>query len=129
MAGPPLTPTRLQQVRALFEEALERTEAERLDYVVRACGDDTTLRAEVESLLAALERGGATWNRPLGVAALTEAMTGEETGVVGHRIGAYEVTRMVGCGGMGAVYEGTRADDQYRHVTRPRGDSRTSYPL
>ena len=33
---------------------------------------------------------------------------------VGTRIGAYDIVRRIGVGGMGTVYEGVRADDQYR---------------
>lgn len=33
---------------------------------------------------------------------------------VGARLGAWEITRRVGAGGMGTVYEATRADDQYQ---------------
>ncbi|MFN7543980.1 MAG: serine/threonine protein kinase [Acidobacteriota bacterium] len=33
--------------------------------------------------------------------------------IVGRRLGAYEVTREIGRGGMGAVFEARRADDSY----------------
>lgn len=41
-----------KRTQALFEEALERPDEERVEFVQQACGDDDTLRAEVESLLA-----------------------------------------------------------------------------
>ena len=55
-----------------------------------------------------------SWTDSIG-ALLGDALTEhEESGAVGRRIGPYEVTRLVGVGGMGAVYEAVRADDQYR---------------
>lgn len=117
MTRPALTPTRLERVRALFDAALEEPTASRADYLARACGDDAPLRAEVESLLAALERGGDTWDRPgdtLLASALSRPVPDEDDGaVIGRRIGVYEITRLIGYGGMGAVYEGARADDEY----------------
>ncbi|MEP7346165.1 MAG: serine/threonine-protein kinase [Gemmatimonadaceae bacterium] len=113
MATPDITATRLVRIREVFEGALEVTHAEREAYVQAASGDDIALRAEVESLLAALDRGGETWESPLGPL-LSDALTGHEEDVVGRRIGPYDVTRLLGYGGMGAVYEGTRADDQFR---------------
>jgi len=112
-----LTPARLERVRELFEAALEEPTAARAAFLSRACGDDAALYVEVESLLAALERGGQTWDRPgdsLLAAALADRAIDENDGaVIGRRIGVYEITRLIGYGGMGAVYEGSRADDEY----------------
>ncbi len=112
-----LTPARLARVRELFEEALEEPTSSRAAHLARVCGEDQELRGEVESLLAALERGGQTWDRP-GEALLVRAMAergpdDEGAAVIGRRVGVYEITRLIGYGGMGAVYEGARADDEY----------------
>ena len=66
MSASPITPTRLVRIRELFDNALELETGQRASYLVGACGSDDTLRSEVESLLSALERGGDTWNLPLG---------------------------------------------------------------
>lgn len=114
MAAPDLSATRLARIREVFDGALEVTQEERPEYVRRVCGADTTLRTEVESLLAALDRGAATWESPLGPL-LADALSGNAADdVVGRRIGPYDVTQLLGYGGMGAVYEGVRADDQFR---------------
>jgi eukaryotic-like serine/threonine-protein kinase len=118
----PLTPDRLARIRALFDEALERTEADREGYLRRACGDDGALFDEVTSLLEVLSRQNSTWGSPVDddLARALERAIGDadhaaaQQDAVGSRIGAYEITRLIGMGGMGAVYEGVRADDQYR---------------
>ncbi len=108
----PLTPTRLVRIRALFDEALEYTGSERDAYLARACGGDRGLQHDVQSLLDALDRSG-TWEPP-GVEEFAEAVAAQGEGTaVGTRIGVYEITRLIGYGGMGAVYEGVRNDDQF----------------
>lgn len=118
MSRPALTPARLVRVRELFDQALEEPTGTRADFLARMCGEDVELRAEVESLLAALDRGGQTWDRPgealLGRALGERSPEDDATSVIGQRVGVYEITRLIGYGGMGAVYEGARADDAYR---------------
>jgi eukaryotic-like serine/threonine-protein kinase len=48
-----MTPDRWQRVAQVCESALEREPSSRAAFVAEACGDDETLRREVESLLAA----------------------------------------------------------------------------
>jgi tRNA A-37 threonylcarbamoyl transferase component Bud32 len=59
----PLTPERYARVKAMFLQACELGEADRLAFIEEQCGDDVELRKEVESLLAhdnsqTLIRGG-----------------------------------------------------------------------
>jgi len=114
MSAAPITPTRLVRIRELFDNALELETGQRASYLVGACGSDDTLRSEVDSLLAALERGGDTWNLPLGGVLASALLDADEEGVVGRRVGPYHVKRLIGFGGMGAVYEGTRVDDHFQ---------------
>ncbi|MEP7380824.1 MAG: serine/threonine-protein kinase [Gemmatimonadota bacterium] len=110
----PMTPTRLVRVRELFDTALEMTGSERDNYLRRACVADESLQVEVESLLSALERGSGTWDRPLGSVLADAVAAGDHAAGVGTRIGPYALTRLLGVGGMGAVYEGVRDDDQFQ---------------
>ena len=50
-----MTPEAWQRVKAVFDAARERPPAERASYLEAACGGDASLRAEVESLLAAAD--------------------------------------------------------------------------
>ncbi len=113
MAEQPISPTRLVRIRQLFEGALERDTSERKTYLANASGGDDSLIHEVESLLAALARGSDTWERPFGEMIKDALSTADEAGYVGKRIGAYDISRLIGYGGMGAVYEGVRADDTF----------------
>jgi hypothetical protein len=44
---------RWQRIKDVFQAALERPAAERAAFLGKACGDDSELRREVESLLNA----------------------------------------------------------------------------
>ncbi len=111
--SPSLTPTRLQEIRGLFEQALERSgAADRRQFLLEATRHDPSLLPEVESLLGALERAGDTFPRL--PASEVSAVLRDRGDKVGMRLGNYELVRRIGAGGMGEVYEGVRADDQYR---------------
>lgn len=43
-----------QQIRKIFDDALCRKSEERYEFITRACGGNTALLAEVESLLSSL---------------------------------------------------------------------------
>ncbi|MBS0659755.1 MAG: serine/threonine protein kinase [Verrucomicrobia bacterium] len=71
---------------------------------------DPTTRAEVESLLQALDGRDGFLESPLMAAA--PAVTGT-TLAEGRRIGPWRVLRLLGEGGMGAVWLGERADGRF----------------
>jgi eukaryotic-like serine/threonine-protein kinase len=89
-----------QQVKELFEAALEHVQPARGAFLSEACPDDDEVRAEVQSLLAAHERDSGFMNEPIGNLIL------EDKPVLhpGQRLGNYEVTAPLGKGGMGQVY-------------------------
>jgi serine/threonine protein kinase/Tol biopolymer transport system component len=81
------------RVKQVLEEALDRPPGERRECVRRACGNDEALRAEVESLLAAIAQAG-TFIEPPGRRELD----------AGDSLGTYTVLEFLGAGGMGEVY-------------------------
>ena len=105
-----MTPERWRQVKALFEQALERAAAQRAQWLASACGPDEELRLAVERLLAQHERAEA--EDFIGGPALPGATEGWE----GRRLGAWRLTRRLGQGGMGTVYEAEREEPPRQHA-------------
>jgi serine/threonine-protein kinase len=105
---------RFRRADAIFDAALDLPEAAQAAYVVRACGDDAALRAEVLGLLGASRIDGGLLD---GAAAPVAAMLGvagaPAEGMVPVRVGPFEVVREIGRGGMGRVFLARRADGQF----------------
>src|ERR1700730_3297590 len=55
---------RWEQIEQLFHSALEREERERAAFLLQACGGDSALREEVESLLAEKQGQGNLLSMP-----------------------------------------------------------------
>ncbi len=59
-----MSPERWQQVKEIFDSALQYEPAERARFVSEACGEDVALRREVESLIASHEKDGSFIDSP-----------------------------------------------------------------
>lgn len=92
-----------RRVRKLFDSALRRAPAERRDFLIRECGGDASLLAEVESLLSSLDGAGSFLDKP----ALDAPTRQLETLSEGRSIGHYLIGEKIGSGGMGEVYLAT----------------------
>jgi serine/threonine protein kinase/tetratricopeptide (TPR) repeat protein len=103
---------RLRRVRELFDAVLDTPTSDRAAFLARAAGSDAGLRREVEELVTASAATGALDRAPFAGEAAVPAR--ESSQLVGQRLGPYTVSALIGTGGMGAVYEAVRADDQYR---------------
>jgi serine/threonine-protein kinase len=104
-----------ERVSAVVERVIESPADARSALLDELCGNDLVLRQEAESLVAAHQTGGDRFERP--AADLLSGIRSDGTGatvVAGQRIGPYQVVREIGRGGMGAVFEAFRADDDFR---------------
>src|SRR5262249_9040606 len=92
----------------------ERKPGERMAFLQETCGADESLRAEVESLLAEEQNVVTASGIKEGACVSPPIAAPAEDLMIGRRLGAYEIARRIGSGGMAAVYLAARADDQYR---------------
>jgi serine/threonine protein kinase len=120
-----MTPEQWQQIKDVLNQALELEPADRAGFLDRACAGDSSLRKEVEALLAADEAAGTEFlDEPqaidLRLAANLMAVKIDGNPVpstdawIGRRVGPYKIVEQLGAGGMGEVYRAFRADDQYK---------------
>ena len=102
-----------QLIRRIFHEAVDLPPGERGDFVSRAAEGDESLRVEVESLLASHDHAASFIEPPgdqVNTIVLDEVNADQ---MIGRRVGSYKIVREIGRGGMGSVYLGARADDEF----------------
>ena len=96
-----MDPTRFQRLESLFPDMADLAPGQAREAALLArCGADAALAADLRALLdqeARLAADAAGADPHLGL-----------------RLGSYEVTGLIARGGMAAVYEARRADDQYQ---------------
>ena len=93
-----------QRIKEIFQSAQELAPEERSDYLDRACGDNQSLREEVEALLTADASNEDFLSAPAYEFAAS-IIAGEETEFpAGQIIGPYTILCPLGAGGMGQIY-------------------------
>ena len=96
------------RIEAIFNEALAAEAAERTVLIEALCNHDTSLMAEVRSLLKSCAEEELATAARRAEGGLNSSDLPAQT-----RIGPYEIDRLLGRGGMGAVYLAHRADGQF----------------
>src|SRR5215510_6834045 len=111
-----MTTERWRRIEAIYNTTADLPVAERAHHLEAACNGDASLRSDVEKLLALDGDSGASLDRALDGAIRAQAEDLARDGsepAAGHRFGAYRVTGVIACGGMGVVYRAVRDDEQF----------------
>src|SRR3954454_9893400 len=101
-----MTQQRFRLIRSIFEAAVECDSRTRPAYLADACAGDPALADEVNQLLAAHEASDGAVDMP----ALAQQMRVDPPIMERRQLGAYQVLRELGRGGMGIVYLARRSD-------------------
>jgi serine/threonine protein kinase/Tol biopolymer transport system component len=92
------------RIKEIFQSAQELKPEERSDFLDRACGDDKSLREEVEALLVADDSNEDFLSDPA-YELIAGIIVPEETEFsADHKIGPYTIKCSLGSGGMGQIY-------------------------
>ena len=96
---------RWRRINELFHAALEHAPHSRDAFLDTACAGDAALREEVQALLR-MHTETSVVDRPAAEADPDLLPRGEDEALIGRQLGPYEVTSLLGRGGMGVVYLG-----------------------
>jgi hypothetical protein len=94
----------------VFQGALTRPGLDREAWIAARCADHLEVAREVRTLLVAHDRAERFLEPPT-----APPFTSGADALVGTRVGAYELVREIGRGGMGTVYLGRRIDGAFEH--------------
>ena len=103
------TAPRWPEIKALFESVAELAPAERTPLMAAAALDAASM-AELTSLL---HHHDLADSGPAFLAEPAAHMLAGSAARIGQRVGAWQIVRAIGSGGMGEVFEARRADGQY----------------
>src|SRR6516225_321616 len=92
-----------QRVQSLFLEAVDLSSEERVRFLDNACAGDVEIRREVESLLT--HDGTSERHIAEALAGTAQRLFDAVSLKPGTRVGEYEVSKLIGSGGMGEVYQ------------------------
>lgn len=99
-----ITPDRWPRIKAIFISAQVRPPAERSDFLNEVCGDDPSVREEVEALLTADANNDDFLSSPAYEFAAQLFADEPSEFHPGQKIGRFEIECSLGVGGMGQIY-------------------------
>ncbi len=108
---------RWKLVDDLLQSALELAPERREEFLAQACGGDSALVGEINSLLTSHRRAGAFLETPA-VEIAARAMAADVAPsiaqpLVGQVVSHYRILKMIGSGGMGSVWLAERCDGRF----------------
>ena len=106
---------RWQKIQGLFDQLVDLNGVERIAHLDQACGDDSDLRASVQSLLSLDSIREDPLLNAIGAAA-ESLLEDHRDRLIGARVGPYRIVSILGHGGMSTVYRAERDDSQYHQT-------------
>ncbi|MBX3416965.1 MAG: serine/threonine protein kinase [Pirellulaceae bacterium] len=103
-----MEPARWRTIKSVFMAALDLSPDDRGEYLRTALADRAEDQAEVLKLLQSADGQQSFLESPLGQ---PQAF---DSGMIGKTVGEFRIVRLIGMGGMGAVYEAEQAQPKRR---------------